>query len=73
MGASVKELDSKKAGFKLYEHPWLAMLAVILITIIAIIPANILVSRGMGLPNDSYKAAFTIISRVVFFLSQFLI
>jgi membrane protease YdiL (CAAX protease family) len=77
MDKSASEVGEKKAGFKLYEHPWLAMLAVILTTIIVIIPVVLLVVRGLGLSYDSPLGGFALTLSdhimVIFLLTPFVL
>jgi membrane protease YdiL (CAAX protease family) len=50
--------DGKKAGFKLFEHPWLAMLAVMLVTVVSIYATAIVVFVILGMPDDKPLGQF---------------
>lgn len=50
---------TEKRIFRLYERPWLSLLAVILVSIISIFLAGILIFRIMGLPDNLPLARFS--------------
>ena len=51
-------LQKEKRKFRLYEHPWLSLLAVILTLVFLIILTSNVVFEIIGLPRDSYYSQF---------------
>ena len=58
MDDSVRDLKGEKGKFHLHEHPWLAMLAVILVVICSIIVSGIVTFGILGLPDDQPLGQF---------------
>jgi hypothetical protein len=51
-------IQTEKRKFRLYEHPWLSLLAVMLTTVLSSILTGIVVYVLIGLPYDSPTAQF---------------
>jgi len=51
-------LQTEKSKFRLYEHPWLSLLAVMVTSVLSIILSAIVIFGWIGLPDDSPAAQF---------------
>lgn len=51
-------LQTEKSKFRLYEHPWLSLLAVMVTSVLSIILSAIVIFGLIGLPDDSPAAQF---------------
>jgi membrane protease YdiL (CAAX protease family) len=51
-------LQTEKSKFRLYEHPWLSLLAVMVTSVLSIILSGIVIFGLIGLPDDSPTVQF---------------
>jgi membrane protease YdiL (CAAX protease family) len=51
-------LQTEKSKFRLYEHPWLSLLAVMVTSVLSIILSGIVIFGLIGLPDDSPAVQF---------------
>lgn len=51
-------VQTERRRFRLHEHPWLALLAVILASVFSIVLSGIVIFGALGLPNDAPTVQF---------------